>query len=130
MKRILNGRLKQFKVSMDNRPGSLADLCEKLAAGGVNIKAIATDADGVRVVTSDESTTRGVLNRSKFLFDEAEVLQLKLLDRPGELAKISRMLANEKINIDLVYLLGGNGENTDIIIKVNDTEGALKVLSR
>ena len=129
MKRILNGKLKQFNITMNNKPGALADLCEKLANGGVNIKAIATDAEGVRVVTSDEQTTRNLLTKAKHLFDEDDVLQLKLLDRPGELAKISRMLANEKINIDHVYLLGGNGENTDIIIKVSDTTGALKVLT-
>ena len=130
MKRILNGRLKQFTVSIENKPGALADLCEKLANGGVNIKAIATDAEGVRVVTSDESTTKNALAKHKYLFDEAEVLQLKLLDRPGELAKISRMLANEKVNLDHVYFVGGNGETTDIIIKVSDTAGALKVLNK
>ena len=86
--------------------------------------------DGVRVVTSDENTTKNTLAKHKYLFEEAEVLQLKLLDRPGELAKISRILANERVNLDHVYLLGGNGETTDIIIKVSDTAGALKVLNK
>ncbi len=128
MKRILNGRLKQFSVSMENRPGTLADLCERLASQGINIKAISADGDGIKIVTSDEQTTRDVLSRARLLFEEIEVLQIKLLDRPGELAKISRLLAREKVNIDAVYLLGGDGETTDIILRVNNIMGALKIL--
>jgi hypothetical protein len=97
----------------------------------VNIKAIATNGGhSARLVTSDETTTREVLTKARLPWSEADVLQIRLTDRPGELAKISRMLAKERVNIDSVYLLGATGEWTDLVLKVNDTAGALKVLSR
>jgi hypothetical protein len=131
LKRVVTGRLKEFDVSLENRPGSLADLCDMMAQAAVNIKAIATNGGhSARLVTSDETTTREVLTKARLPWSEADVLQIRLTDRPGELAKISRMLAKEKINVDSVYLLGATGEWTDLVLKVSDTANAMKVLSR
>lgn len=129
MKRVVTGKFKEFDVSLEDRVGALADLCEVLSKSGVNIKAISADGGrGVRLVTSDERTTRGLLQRGKFLYDEADVISLQLLDRPGELAKISRMLAKEKVNIHSAYMLGGNGQTKDMILKVSNTGAALRAL--
>jgi len=129
MKRVFSGRFKEFDVELENRVGALADLCELLSSNAVNIKAISTDGGtGVRLVTSDERTTREVLQKGKFLFNEADVIALKLLDRPGELAKVARLLAKQKVNINSVYLLGGDGEKKDIILKVSDISAALRAL--
>lgn len=129
MKRVISGKYKEFEVLIENRIGALANLCELLASNGVNIKAISTDGgSGVKLVTSDERTTRELLSKARVYFEEADVLALKLLDRPGELAKVARMLAKAGINIESVYLLGGDGEKKDIIIKVSNLEQAKKVL--
>ncbi len=130
LKRTVTGRLKEFEVYIDNKPGTLADLSELLSQRAVNIKAISTNSNSVKLVTSDETTTREVLSRARLLWNEADVLQLRLIDRPGELAKISRMLAREKVNIDSIYLLGGTGEFTDLVLRVSDVNGAIRVLGK
>ena len=129
MKRVVNGKFKEFDISLEDRVGALADLCEALSKHGVNIKAISADGGkGVRLVTSDERTTRDILQRKKLLFDESDVISLRLLDRPGELAKISRLLAKGRVNIHSTYMLGGNGEMKDMILKVSHVGDALKAL--
>ncbi|MEM5814597.1 MAG: hypothetical protein QXD77_02170 [Candidatus Aenigmatarchaeota archaeon] len=129
MKRVVNGKFKEFDIALEDRVGALADVCEMLATNGVNIKAISADGGrGVRLVTSDEKTTRNLLEKAKLLFNESDVISLELLDRPGELAKVSRLLAKEKVNIQSAYMLGGNGEMKDMILKVSDVSGALKAL--
>jgi len=129
MKRVFNGKFKEFDIALEDRVGALADVCETLAQNGVNIKAISADGGrGVRLVTSDDKTTRDLLQKAKLVFSEADVISLQLLDRPGELAKVSRLLAKEKVNIQSAYVLGGNGEMKDMIVKVSNIADALKAL--
>ena len=133
MKNIVRGKLKQFDVALKNQPGTLADLAELLANSGVNIKAIATEssdngAGKARLVTEDEKTTRAALERGRFPFVESEILHIGLLDRPGELAKIARMLTKGKVNIDSVFILGKNDGGTSVAMKVSDLNAAKRIL--
>lgn len=129
MKRVVNGRFKEFDIALEDKVGALADVCDMLAQNGVNIKAISADGGrGVRLVTSDEKTTHDILQKAKLVFSESDVVSLQLLDRPGELAKVSRLLAREKVNIQSAYMLGGNGETKDMILKVSNVSDALKAL--
>lgn len=133
MKRVINGTLKQFDVLVENRVGALADACELLAENAINIRAIATsDLKGgkgvLRIVTEDENTTKIVLGKSRFGFEEHDILNLKLMDRPGELAKVARMLAKENINIESVFILGKNNGYTEIAFKVDKMGLAKQVL--
>jgi hypothetical protein len=129
MKRVVNGKFKEFDIALEDKVGALADVCDMLAQNGVNIKAISADGGrGVRLVTSDDKTTRDLLQKAKLIFNESDVVSLQLLDRPGELAKVSRLLAREKVNIQSAYMLGGNGETKDMILKVSNVSDALKAL--
>jgi len=129
MKRVVNGKFKEFDIALEDRVGALADVCDMLAQDGVNIKAISADGGrGVRLVTSDDKTTRDILQKAKLIFNESDVVSLQLLDRPGELAKVSRLLAKERVNIQSAYMLGGNGETKDMILKVSNVSDALKAL--
>ncbi len=133
MKNIIRGKLKQFDVALKNQPGTLADLAELLANSGVNIKAIATENSdaGVgkaKLVTEDEKTTRAALERGRFPFVETEILHISLLDRPGELAKIARMLAKTKVNIDSIFILGKENGETSVGMKVSDLNAAKRIL--
>jgi len=129
LKRVVTGTLTEFDITVPNKPGALADLAEQLAADAVNIKSISTSGtDTIRLVTSDESTTRKVLTKAKLPWTESEILQVRLLNRPGELAKIARMLSREKINLDSVYILYGGEEFTDLAVKASNPAKAMQVL--
>ncbi len=130
LKRTVTGRLTEFDITVPNKPGALAELAEQLAADAVNIKAISTSgSETIRLVTSDEGTTRKTLTKAKLPWTETEILQVRLLNRPGELAKIARMLSKAKINVDSVYLLCGGEEYTDLALKASDPTKAAQVLS-
>lgn len=134
MKRSIQGRMKQFDVVVDNRIGALADVCDLLAQNAINIKALATEGrDGtgiVRLVTEDENTTKDVLSRSRIPFRVSDILALKLMDRPGELAKVAKLLLKARVNIESLYILGRDPEKreTEIAIKVDDIASAKRVL--
>jgi hypothetical protein len=119
----------EFIVNMENRPGRLAAIAEALAAFDVNIEALAAyghDGEGtVRLITSDSPTTRRVLHEADLGFEEHTVLAVQLPHRPGELARMTRLLADAGVNIDALYVLRANSDGIELAISVDQPESVL-----
>jgi len=124
--------MKEFKVFVADRPGELARVTEALANAAVNIRAIASeskrDASFLRVVTSDVQTTEKALRNAGLKFDLSDILNLELIDRPGELAKAARRLSRAGINVHSIFILGSKNGRTEIALVVDDIERAKSVL--
>lgn len=121
--------LTEFVVTMENRPGMLASLTESLAGLGVNIEALAAyghDGDGtVRLITDDAPTTRRVLDEASLHHIEHTVLTTLLPHRPGELARLTRDIADAGVNIDALYVLRANSDGIELAMAVDQPETAL-----
>lgn len=119
----------EFIVNMENRPGRLAALTEALAAFDVNIEALTAyghDGEGtVRLITSDAPTTRRVLDEAALGFEEHTVLAVLLPHRPGELARLTRLLADAGVNIDALYVMRANSDGIELAISVDQPLSAL-----
>lgn len=119
----------EFIVDMENQPGRLAALTEALAAFGVNIEALTAyghNGNGtVRLITSDPATTRRVLDEAALAFEENTVLTALLPHRPGELARLTRLLADAGVNIDAIYVLRSTSDGVEFAISVDQPETAL-----
>ncbi len=124
--------MKEFRVFVADRPGELARVTEALSTAAVNIRAIASeskhDASFLRVVTGDVATTEKALQNAGLKYELNEILDLELLDRPGELAKVSRRLARGGINVHSIYILGSKNGRTEIALVVDDMEKAKATL--
>lgn len=122
----------EFVVQMENRPGRLATLTEALAAFGVNIEALAaygTNGEGtVRMIVDDAATTRRVLDEAALSNEEHTVLTAQLPHRPGELARLTRLIADAGINIDALYVLRSNAEGIELALSIDEPETALPLL--
>lgn len=123
----------QFSLMLENRPGVLAETCSELAAKAVNIEAImASDVRGwgtVRLVVNHLETARKVLGGMGIKFAEEEVLAVHLSDRPGALGRITRKLAEHKINIDYAYgSIEKGSPKALIVLAVSDIARAAKLL--
>ena len=124
--------MKEFKVFVADKPGELARVTEALANAAVNIRAIASeakhDSSFLRVVTSDVKTTEKALTMEGLKYELNDILDLELLDRPGELAKVSKRLARAGINVHSIYILGSKNGVTEIALVVDNTERAKAML--
>jgi len=128
--------MKEITITTPNEIGSLAAVAEALGGVGVNIEAIsAYGKDGkavFRLLTNDVASANKVLSRIPNVeLSESDILILKMQNRPGELGKITRKLANQNINLDSLYIVGKeNTEYTDVAIKpiLSDFEKAKDVL--
>lgn len=119
----------EFVVRMENRPGRLASLTEALAAFGVNIEALAAyghDGEGtIRLIVEDAPTTRRVLDEAGLAFEEHSVLTAFMPHRPGEVARLTRSLADAGVNIDAMYVLHANADGVELAVSVDQPESAL-----
>lgn len=125
------GFLKQFEIFVSNRPGEIAKVADILGSNGINIMAIASErAENpiIRIVTDDEQSTRTALSRANLKFREYEALVVELTDKPGELAKMAKRLANAGINIDSIHILNKNVASTSVALVVSDHKKAKEVL--
>ena len=106
----------------------LARVTEALAKAAVNIRAIASeskhDSTYLRVVTSDVQTTEKALSTAGLKYEPNDIVNLELIDRPGELAKVARRLARASINVQSIYILGSKNGRTEIALVVDDIERA------
>ena len=120
--------MEEFTVYIENKPGSLARVSEVLSRNGVNIEAIATEGtkkDGtIKIITNDSNTTREALEKARIHFTVKEVLSANVINRPGELAKLTRKIANERINVESIYIIG----NGKFAIRTDDMEKAKGIL--
>jgi hypothetical protein len=97
---------------LENRPGTLADLGEALGRAGINLGGICGvpgEAGGlVHLLVDDAAAARKAIEAAGMTVrGERPVLVTNVQDRPGELGRICRRLADQGINIELIYLATG-----------------------
>lgn len=127
---------KILSVALENHPGSLADALEALAAAGLNVEALEAEAMGdfgsLRVLVADPTRAAKVIRDRGLDVVEADALDLRLPNKPGELAKVARKLAEAKVNV--VSLFGTNpsaGKDAGrILLRVNNLDAAVKALGK
>ena len=124
--------MKEFRVTLSNRPGELARVATSLSRQGVSIKALAATAYTnqviVHLVGHDVEATRAGLEAANITFEEHEVLLLLLEDRAGEIARGAGQLADAGINLHAVYLAGRADDLVEVVLAVDDFKKAKKLL--
>jgi hypothetical protein len=123
--------MKEFRVSLFNRPGQLARVSGALGQRGVNITTLAATGIGIlALVTDQEEQTRTALKDLGLSFQERELLTVKLPDRPGELGNFAKKLADSEINIESIYLMDRVGDEVEVSFTVSDVPKARQVLGQ
>src|SRR5918992_6173686 len=96
--------LEELIVTVDDRPGILADIGELLGSADVNIETLsATTYNGrgvIHLVVDDGEEAGELLASNGFKVEGARpVLSATLDDRPGELGRYCRKLTNAGVKI-------------------------------
>jgi hypothetical protein len=126
---------KQLALFLENRPGTLARVCDALAAEKVNILAVSisdtVDHSVVRMVVSDPTRARRLFEAHGALVVESDVLQIEGDNKPGSLAQVAHRLAGAKVNIEYAYCATSPGARKGLLIlRVSNPQKALKALNR
>jgi hypothetical protein len=129
---------KDLKITLENRPGTLADLSEALGNSGINIEGICGFAQEVKgredrefvthiahILVEDAGAAKSALKMAGIRVEEEhEALVLNVRDRPGELAMVSRRMADAGVNITVFY----TATRTRVVLGVSDPDKARSLL--
>lgn len=120
--------IKQLTVFLENQTGRLAEVAKILKKQNINLQGFSTtearDYGILRLVVSDVEKSKDSLKEAGFTTHIADVICVKVVDKPGELSNILDILAAEGVNIDYIYVIAG----TRIVLSVSDIKKAEDIL--
>ncbi|MHC4787954.1 MAG: ACT domain-containing protein [Planctomycetota bacterium] len=123
----------QLAVFLENRPGTLAKMCQALAQEGINLLALTVsdtvDHAVVRIVVDKPQEALHLLGSSGMLVVESEVLVVDVPNRPGALAELAQKLALSGVNIEYAYCTTAVDQPSGaMVLRTDDVERALQLL--
>jgi hypothetical protein len=100
-------RWKELTVTIEDRPGALGKCFLALAERGVNVlgfQSFVEEGESLaRMIVDDQATAKAVLGGLRMIFEETEVVTIRLAHRPGELGRAAARLGENQINVDYSY---------------------------
>jgi hypothetical protein len=100
-------------ISLEDRPGELARLGQALGDAGINVDGgCATTGGGngeVHILVEDAGAARSALEGAGIqITAEREAVVVNAPNRPGELGRTARKLADAGVNIETYYVATGD----------------------
>ena len=125
---------KQLAIFLENKPGTLARVCDALAEAKINIYAITVsdtiDHSVIRLVVNDPRRALLLFEEHGTLVVEDEILMVDGDNRPGALARMCHRLAAARINIEYCYsATSPEAKKGLMVLRVSEPRKALKVLN-
>ena len=118
--------LKQLTVFLENREGRLDSVTDILANNNINIVCLSladTSEYGViRMIVSDPDKAKAVLKEAGCLARLTDVLAVSMEQKAGSLNRLTKIMTENKINIEYMYTLNSSREAGSMIIKCSDIE--------
>jgi len=126
--------VKQISISLENVPGKFSEVIEYLGENGVNVIALSVadsaDVSAVRFVPNDPEKASNVLRSHGYSVKIRDVLAVEAPHHPGGLNAVLKPLKEANININYLYTCLVRSENAVLIVDVDNTEEATRVLKR
>jgi hypothetical protein len=127
----------ELTVKLPNKTGQLGALAGALGDAGISMKSIAATTGGgkgtVYIVVDDKDAARArrAIKAKKYrISGDRKVVELRLANKPGTLARAAKRLGKAKVNIESAYMLGQGKKSSTLGLGVKDARAAKKALGR
>jgi hypothetical protein len=126
--------VKQISIFLENKSGRLAEVTKILGENSIDISALSiadTANFGIlRLIVNQPEKAVKILKENGFTVSSTSVIAIGVEDKPGGLAAALQVLAEESIGIEYMYaFVGKTSEEALVILKVEDSERAIRVLT-
>jgi len=99
-------KTRQFTITLENRPGALAEVARTLGNAKVNILALLGTAQGtsgaIELVVEDTRRAKKALDEARVTYVETTAEEHELPNKPGALAECLERLASRGINLNSI----------------------------
>jgi hypothetical protein len=126
-------KMKEFTVTIEDKPGALGKCFLALGQRGINILAFQSFVEEgeslARLLVDDPAAALAALGSLRMIFEQTEAAVVSLPNRPGELGRAAALLGENKINIDYSYFGQEPGSTRVILVfGVDNTTKAANLL--
>jgi hypothetical protein len=113
-------KTKQFTVSVENRPGAVAEIAKTLGNAKVNILALLATVQGtggvVELVVEDARRAKKALDEAGLAYGETAAEEYELLNKPGALAQHLDKLAAKGVNLSSICATAAKGGKKAVLV--------------
>jgi hypothetical protein len=113
-------KTKQFTISVENRPGAVAEIARTLGDAKVNILALLGTAQGtggtLELIVEDAKRARKALDAARISFRETTAEEYELPNKPGALADCLDKLAAKGVNLSSIHASVAKGGRKAVLV--------------
>ena len=127
----------ELTIKLPNRVGQLGALAGALGDAGISMRSIAAATGGgagtVYIVVDDKDAAkaRRAIKANKYrISGDRKIVEVRLGNKPGTLARAASRLGKNKVNIESAYMLSSSKKSTTLGLGVKDARAANKALGR
>lgn len=123
-------KTKQFTVTVENRPGAVAEMAKTLGNARVNILALLGTAQGtsgtVELVVEDPRRAKKTLDEAGLTYRETTAEEYELQNKPGALAQCLNKLAARGVNLNSICVTASKGGKKAVLVCTAEAEAKAK----
>ena len=123
--------IKQLSVFLENKTGRINEVTKTLSRHGINMQAFSmaetADFGLLRLIVPDVDRAVEVLRSENIAVMITDVLCVNCPNVPGSLSAVLEKLASNNVFIEYMYAFS-DGDSSNVIIRPNNIDDALKVL--
>ena len=127
-------KAKEIRFMMPNKVGLLSEVTTAIAGAKVNITAICAYGMGntaTFMLTSNNNVkAKKALAPLGVVIEERDVVEIEVPDKPGELQKIAKKIAEAGIDIEYMYATASSGKAETCIFMTADNPKAIKIINK
>jgi len=127
-------KAKEISFTVPNKVGLLSEVTAAIAGAKVNITAICAYGMGNTayfMLTADSNAkAKKALSPLGIKIEEKDVVEVEVPDKPGELQKIARKIADAGIDIEYMYATASSSKKETCIFMTADNQKTVKVVNK
>lgn len=129
--------VEQLSVFLENKPGELVGILEKLAGDGIDLRALSladTENFGIlRLIVDKPARALKILQDEGYVVELIDVIPVSVDDKPGALVSALRVLADAGISVEYAYVFvapkTSSAGKAYAIVFTGDNAKAAKILA-
>ncbi len=127
-------KVKEISFTKPNKVGLLSEISTAILGARVNITAICAyameNAAYFMLITESNAKAKKALAPLGVGIEEKDVVEVEMANRPGELEKVAKRIADAGIDIEYMYGTARGGKTAACIFKTSDDKKAIKVINK
>jgi hypothetical protein len=129
-------KLQQISLFLENRPGTLREPVELLAAAGIDLLTMSladtTQFGILRFIVADPEAAKRLLEEAGMVVRMTEVVPVEVENKPGGLARALAAIEEAGLGVEYMYDFGAasRGGKAAIVFRFEDPDAALAALAK